>query len=249
MTTRGDFTAQASAYGRARPGYPAEMVDRLVTAAGVAAGDPVADIGAGTGLFTALLVERGLRVAAVEPNVAMRAQAPPIDGVEWLDGSFEATGLPTASQRWAVAAQAFHWADPPRALPEMHRVLEPDGSFSVLWNDRDVARSELLARTREIIETLVPGFDEGYRSRDWSAVLVDGGWFEAVERIEVRHEVAMSRERFLDLWRSHNVLASTAGPEGVAWVVERVAPLVPAEGTVAVPYLCRAWTARRVGRS
>jgi SAM-dependent methyltransferase len=169
------------------------MVDRLVAAAGVSAGDAVADIGAGTGLFTALLVERGLRVAAIEPNVAMRSQAPPIAGVVWLDGSFEATGLAGASQRWAVAAQAFHWADPPRALPELHRVIAPGGCFSVLWNDRDVERSDLLARTREIIETLVPGFDEGYRARDWSAVLVEGGWFESPERLEVRHEVPMSR--------------------------------------------------------
>ena len=246
--TRGDFTAQASAYGRARPGYPAAIVDGLVAVAGVSAGDAVADIGAGTGLFTALLVERGMRVTAVEPNVAMRTQAPSIAGVEWIDGSFEATGLAAASQRWAVAAQAFHWADPPRALPEMHRVIAPGGSFSVLWNDRDVGRSELLARTREIIETVVPGFDEGYRSRDWSAVLVEGGWFERPERFEVRHEVPMSRERFLDLWRSHNVLASSAGPEGVAHVLREVAPLLPESGEVPIPYVCRAWTARRLDR-
>ena len=135
---RGDFTAQAEAYARARPGYPAEIVDRVVAAAGVRPGDAVADLGAGTGLFTALLAARGLRVTAVEPNAAMRARAPVIAGVDWVDGSFEAAGLPAASQRWVVAAQAFHWADPQRALPELHRVLGARGAFTVLWNDRDV---------------------------------------------------------------------------------------------------------------
>ena len=246
---RGDFTTQASAYARARPGYPEQIVDGLIAAAGVAPDDAVADIGAGTGLFTAQLAARGLRIAAVEPNAPMRAQAPPLPGVEWSGGTFEATGLATGSQRWVVGAQAFHWADPPRALPEVHRVLAPGGAFSVLWNDRDVARSSLLQRTRELIERLVPGFDEGYRSRDWSAVLVEGGWFDAPATLEVRHEVPMGRERFLDLWRSHNVLASTAGPEGVAWVIREVTPLLPESGEVPVPYVCRAWTARRLDRS
>lgn len=245
---RGDFTAQASAYARARPGYPQEIVDRLIADVGVAPGDSVADIGAGTGLFTALLAARGLRVAAVEPNLPMRAQAPEIPGVAWSDGTFEDIRLPTASQRWVVGAQAFHWADPPRALPEVHRVLARGGAFTILWNERDVPRSPLLQRTRAIIEQLVPNFDEGYRARDWSAVLVEGGWFAPPTTMEVRHEVPMSRERFLDLWRSHNVLASSAGPEGVAHVLREVAPLLPESGEVPIPYVCRAWTARRLDR-
>src|SRR5687767_11696018 len=129
----GDFTPQAEAYARARPGYPAELVDRLIAAAGVAAGDPVADLGAGTGLFTGLLAARGLAVVAVEPSAAMRRGAPRLPGVVWIDGSFEATSLPTGSQRWAVAAQAFHWADVPRALPEIHRILAPGCCLTVLW--------------------------------------------------------------------------------------------------------------------
>jgi ubiquinone/menaquinone biosynthesis C-methylase UbiE len=112
----GDFAPQATAYG-ARPGYPEALVDLCVTRAGVVAGDRVADIGAGTGIFTQHLAARGLVVDAVEPNAAMRAQAPATSGVRWLEGSFEHTGLPGASVTWVTAAQAFHWADPPRALP------------------------------------------------------------------------------------------------------------------------------------
>ena len=239
---RGDFTDQAEAYARARPGYPDAVVDALVSHVGVAVDDPVADVGAGTGLFTRLLAARGLRVTAVEPNAAMREQAAPTPGVSWLEGTFEATGLDARSQRWVVAAQAFHWADPPRALPEMHRVLVPRGHLTLLWNDRDVAASPILARARALIEEMVPGFDEGYRSRDWAAVLVEGGLFGGVEALEVRHEVPMSRERFLDLWRSHHLLAAQAGEEGVARLVATLEPELPP--SFAVPYRCRAWTAR-----
>ena len=98
------------------------------------------------------------------------------------------------------------------------------------------------SRTRELIEQRVPGFDEGYRARDWAAVLLTGGWFEDVEQIEVGHEVTMSRERYLDLWRSHHLLAASAGQEGVARLLATLEPKLPE--SFAVPYRCRAWTAR-----
>ena len=56
----------------------------------------------------------------------------------------------------------------------------------------------------------------------------------------------MNRERFLDLWRSHNVLNTSATPEQMAWLLSEVGPLLPERGEVAVPYVCRAWTCRRV---
>lgn len=244
---RGDFTPQAEAYARARPGYPAELVDRLLSTAGVKPGQPVADLGAGTGLFTALLAARGLAVVAVEPSAAMRQRGVRPPGVVWLDGTFEATSLPTASQLWAVAAQAFHWADPPRAIAEVHRILAPGACFTVLWNVRDLARSQLLRQTHQLVELLAAGFDEGYRDRDWGGVLTADGRFAAVESVEVPHVVEMGRARYLDLWRSHHLLAQRAGEEGVAKLVAQIEPLLPRRGDVPVPYLCRAWTVRRVG--
>jgi hypothetical protein len=56
----------------------------------------------------------------------------------------------------------------------------------------------------------------------------------------------MTRERFLDLWRSHNVLATSAGPEGVGRLIATLAPELPAD--FLVPYRCRAWTVRALPR-
>jgi len=120
---RGDFTHQAEAYARARPEYPPQLIRDLVALVGASAGDVVADIGAGTGISSRQLADAGLCVVALEPNAAMRAEAVVDTRVTWQDGTFEATGLAAGSVPWIVAAQAFHWADPPRALPELHRVL------------------------------------------------------------------------------------------------------------------------------
>src|SRR5699024_8330532 len=69
------FTAQGPDYDRLRPGYPAQAIDAILTAAGPAtvagsagAAGPATtaiDLGAGTGKLTLALAARGLNVAAV----------------------------------------------------------------------------------------------------------------------------------------------------------------------------------------
>lgn len=232
---RADFTQHARAYA-ARPGYPEALVDRLVARAGVKEGDPVADLGAGTGLLTEELIRRGLRVTAVEPNAAMRARAP----MAMREGTFEETGLEGASQRWVTAAHAFHWADVDRALPEIGRVLVKNGPFTALWNVRDESTAELRF-TRARIEALgAPGFDEGYRDRDWAAILT-AHTFQNASIDEEAHVVTMSAERYLDLWRSHHLLTKAIGERGIVRLVRELEEHLGGR-SVDVRYTCRAWT-------
>lgn len=241
----GDFSDQAQVYARARPGYPPALLDRLLARVGLEPPTRVVEFGAGTGLFTRELVARGFEVLAIEPSAAMREQAGELPGVTWQPGSFEAHRLAPGEARWIVAAQAFHWADPTIALPALRRALAPDGCFTALWNDRDLPASSLLRFTFAAIERRVPDFDEGYRKRDWAAVLTSTGDFTRVELDEVEHEVVMSHARYLDLWRSHNKLNVAAGPEAMAGLLDELAAHLAAEHSdgVAVPYRCRAWTA------
>lgn len=247
-TKRGDFAPQAEAYARARPGYPRALVDELVRASGVERGDSVVELGAGTGLFTSQLTGRGLRITAIEPSAAMRAQAPQLTDVVWRDGTFERTGLTDESQQWAVAAQAFHWTDPAVALPELRRVLTPGAGLTVLWNQRDPSRSQLVAATHAIIDRYVPNFAESYVGRDWAAQLVGTGDFETPRSQVHQHVISMSCERYLDLWRSHNQLQAAAGPEDSAKILAEIATLLARQpaGEVDVAYVCRVWSASRV---
>jgi ubiquinone/menaquinone biosynthesis C-methylase UbiE len=250
-TTAGDFTAQAGFYARARPDYPDALMENLMRDAGVGPGDLAIDVGAGTGIASRCLARHGLAVVAVEPNAAMRAQALAADGVEWRAGSFESTGLDSAIADWVVAAQAFHWANPREALPEMRRILKSGRRFTAFWNDRDTASSALLTATVSEIRAVVPEFEERYRGRDWAATLVSTGDFEDPHALALRQVVVMGRERFLDLWRSHNHLNATAGPERFAEVIARLARMLDAMGDpeLAVPYVCRAFSASACARA
>lgn len=134
------FTSRVADYVRFRPGYPAELLDCLATDCGLGAGDCVADVGAGTGILTAGLLARGMRVFAVEPNGAMRRAAEERLGSAPLfssvAGSAEAMTLPDGSVDGVVAAQAFHWFERDKAREEFARILKPGGPVALIWNDR-----------------------------------------------------------------------------------------------------------------
>lgn len=129
------FARAADVYERARPSYPQDAIDWLVAQTGIGPGTTVVDLGAGTGKLTRLLIPVGARVIAVEPIAEMRAH---IDGAEVLDGTAEEIPLPDGSVDVVTVAQAFHWFDHDRALPEIHRVLRDGGSLALLWNMRDL---------------------------------------------------------------------------------------------------------------
>jgi predicted RNA methylase len=75
MANEQRFTGRANDYVRARPSYPPEVLETLTREFGLGAGQQVADLGAGTGILTAMLLELGCTVYAVEPNQAMALAA------------------------------------------------------------------------------------------------------------------------------------------------------------------------------
>lgn len=243
----GDFTENANVYEDARPGYPQRLVDQLLSDAEVVTSSKIAEIGAGTGKFTRLLVQRGLQVTALEPGEAMRAHAPAMPSVVWTAGTFSRTGLVDESQDWVVAAQSFHWARPETDLPEMHRILKPGRRFTIFWNDRQNERSPVLQQTVAILHEIVPEYDEAYRQLDWKNILVSTGDFTDCIGHEEEHLFAMTRAQFLNYWRSHNRFGCTAGPERRNQALQAVQDYLNTlpDDNLQVPLICRAWSVRR----
>lgn len=134
MNPRERFTGLAGDYARHRPSYPDEVIGRIV--ATHAHGAPIiADIGTGTGISASLLAAHAGHVIALDPNPSMLRQASPHWRITWIQGGAESLPLKTGSIDIVTAFQAFHWFDPVRALPEMHRVLRPGGHAALVWHD------------------------------------------------------------------------------------------------------------------
>ena len=136
------FSDRVEDYVRYRPDYPPEIVDRLIELCDLNDKSAIADIGSGTGIFSNRLLTRGLRVAAVEPNKEMReaaeAQLSQYAKFSSIDGSAESTHLNDLSVNLIVAAQAFHWFRLPETRREFKRILKPNGSIALIWNQREL---------------------------------------------------------------------------------------------------------------
>ncbi|MEU6221821.1 class I SAM-dependent methyltransferase [Streptomyces sp. NPDC047022] len=130
------FDAAAAQYAANRPSYPPALFDALEELAGrPLAGARVADIGAGTGIATALLHARGADVVAVEPGDGMAAEfRRRLPEVPLLLGDGNALPLATSCVDFLTYAQAWHWTTPAGSFPEALRVLRPGGSLAMWWN-------------------------------------------------------------------------------------------------------------------
>ena len=166
------FGNRVCAYRSARPGYPDELVDRLL--AEVPTEEPeVAELGSGTGIFTGALLERGCHVYAVEPNAEMRTAGEAVfagnPNFSSVAASAEETGLEVASVDLIVSAQAFHWFDFDRTRAEAERILRSPGVVAWVWNSRRTTGAAFAEAFERLLEEWGNDYEEvrsTYRVRE-----------------------------------------------------------------------------------
>jgi ubiquinone/menaquinone biosynthesis C-methylase UbiE len=110
--------------------------ERAFAVAGIAPGKLAADIGAGAGFVTEGLLNRGLRIIAVDRSEAMLAEMKNRFGeggaVDYRIGEAEALPLENRSVDYVFANMYLHHVDsPPEAIREMARILKPGGKLII----------------------------------------------------------------------------------------------------------------------
>jgi SAM-dependent methyltransferase len=159
------FGDVAEAYERARPSYPPEAVAFLGERLALRAGAHVADVGAGTGKLTRLLMPSGARVSAVEPVAGMRAQlARELPDVAAIDGTAESMPFDDGALDAVTAAQAVHWFGE-GAARELARALRSGGMIGIVYNRRDA--TQRVHRTISAARQRVAEGAPSYASGEW----------------------------------------------------------------------------------
>ena len=240
------FQAGARSYEAARPGYPDEAMAVLRERAGIGPAVRVCDLAAGTGKLTRRLVELGADVVAVEPVEGMRGQlAAAVPGVEAVEGTAEEIPLPDASVDAVTVAQAFHWFDAPVALAEIARVLRPQGSLVLLWNERD-ERTPWVAEMSRIIRWHERTVSR-YQHTAWNEIVARSGRYTALEEVVVDWEQPLTQDLLGERVRSISYIAAMREPERERLAAEVTGLVARMREPFPLPYRCRVQWCRAAG--
>ena len=177
------FSDRAQNYTKYRPNYPQAILTHLQQRCGVTSTAVIADIGSGTGKLTQLLLTNGNLVYGVEPNKEMRTVAEHFlrqyAHFTSVAGTAEATTLNDQSVDCITAGQSFHWFDHDRAKQEFKRILRPNGTVALIWNERD-ERTDPMAAYEQLIGKFTHHYHE-VTHKDSEATIgrfFDGRWQE-----------------------------------------------------------------------
>ncbi len=142
---------------------------------------------------------------------------------------------------------SFHWADSDLAVKEFYRILVPGGFFTAIWNPRDIESSELHKRIEDVVYTEIPKMKrvssgKTISTEEMKKKLFSGGYFKDILFVEAPHVETMSKERYMNTWKSVNDIQVQAGEEGFQRILNKIEEIICNFDEIEVPYLSRSWT-------
>ena len=201
------FSRKSDDYALYRPSYPEEAVQFLRSEC---SGSHVVDIGAGTGIFTKVLLKYFDSVAAVEPNGDMREKFKAfLPDIPCLAGSGEETTLPDASVDLITVAQAFHWLDEEKFKQEAIRILRPGGKVAIVWNT--TLKNDFTVERDNICKKYSPRFRSGHAGKRTPAegdAFLRFSYFKHVKIVCFSNPFVMDRIIFEGNMRSRSYIPS-----------------------------------------
>jgi SAM-dependent methyltransferase len=247
------FDEVAELYERARPRYPAALVEDLIALGRVPARGRILEIGSGTGLATRPFAERGFRVLGLEPGARMaalaRAALAGFPDVAFAQTTFEDWPLEPASFDLVMAAQSFHWVDPRVRFTKTADALRPGGALAVFGNAPLPERSALHEAIDRVYAAHAPALAGApaswYATDPLSAACAASGRYGPIEMRAYPWTRSYAAGEYVDLLRTHSNhrMLEEGVREGLHAAVREV--IEAYGGSIDVRYEARLYLARR----
>lgn len=243
------FGQVAELYDRSRPSYPAALIDDLVALAPLDKGRRALEVGAGTGIATRLVADRGVSVTAIEPSaemaaVARRTLAGLID-VEIVEWDFEA--FEGGRERFGLiySAQAWHWIDPELAYVRARAALVRGGLLAAFWNRPAWGDSALRRALADAYRAAAPAMAaDGPMHPENTRGFEDAGWLTPIAAAlgfaepEVRRyawTLQYSADAYVDMLATMSDVRLLDEPARTALLAEVRAAIAAHGGRLAMP--------------
>jgi ubiquinone/menaquinone biosynthesis C-methylase UbiE len=132
----GRFRTAVTYYDRYRLDYPQRLLARLRELAGLKPGDPVLDLGAGTGMLAIGFAKLGMTVTAMDPEPDMlaaaagRAKAAGV-AVDLAAGGSADLRPGMGPYRLVTIGRSFHWMDRSATLAMLDKLIMPGGGVAL----------------------------------------------------------------------------------------------------------------------
>jgi len=249
------FDQAADSYDAARPSYPDGLFAELERRTGHLAGRTVLDWGAGTGIASRQLAERGARVVSLDIGEQMlrraRARSPLTPCVQ-ADGNRMPVRADSADL--VAFAQSWHWFDQRAAAAEVARVLRPGGYWAAWWNRASGTGEPWFDRYEDVLASSCPGFT-WRRKLDTDLAQISSSALAGTLLMEPAGHVVVPWTRRVSAadWftdeqsKSYVISLEPAARESV---LRRLAAIVTEQfpdGQMTVPYVTTLVAARRAG--
>jgi len=254
--TRSVFDSAAGEYDAARPAYPDELFAELAGRTGPLTGLLTLDCGAGTGIASRQLAERGARVVSLDIGERMLAKAKarnPQSACVLADGN----RMPA---RPAVAdlvtfAQSWHWFDQRLAAAEVARVLKPGGHWAAWWNRAHAGGEAWFEEYQELMAASCASyrwmhFRDEQMAPDWSGEVVAArARMEPAGTVVVPWTRRVSSDRWItdERSKSYVIELEPAVRESVLGQVAKIIASRFPDGQMTVRYITTLVLARKAG--
>lgn len=243
------FDQKGNVYSKARPAYPSELLDMLREKNIVSKKTVVADIGSGTGIFTAQLAPLVKTVYAVEPNtdmcLAAKDSLKAFSNIISVNATAENTSLADNSVDLITVAQAFHWFDREKFKAECKRVLIPSGLVLLVWNDRD-ATSQIITGNFAVNRKYCPNFKGSSNGIDFGKSSFKDFFEGEYGVIEFDNSLFYDENAFVNRNLSSSYAPKQTDPNYIEYVeeIKSVFAKHSNNGTVKYPYITRCYIGR-----
>ena len=240
------FDSKGSVYAKGRPAYPEKMFEYLLDEKMITPHAVIADVGSGTGIFTAQIAPLVSQVFAIEPNADMREKAELCFGefsnITSVNGSAENTTLPPSSVHLITVAQAFHWFDRGLFKRECKRILTDIGKVLLVWNDRNTT-APIIQDNFEINKRYCPNFKGSSNGIDFSVNSFNDFFEGEITLVEFENSLVYDKETFI----SRNLSSSYAPKAGDKYYDDYIDAITEVfdkhstNGVVKYPYITRCY--------